>query len=116
MRTVKDIFADNLTALMESDVNLDTPAKVAAKAKWPRGKKAGECVSARNVDYAKKKGATLPSPTLDFIEAIAKLFNVEPWELITDPGESRKRLIDRLMRGNGAANDETDEPRPRARK
>lgn len=99
VRNAKDILAANLRALMDATPALDTPAKLAAAAKWPRGAKAGEHVSPRMILYALTPGRMVPSPTLDLVEAVATALGVQPWELITDPGEARRQLLDRLLRG-----------------
>lgn len=38
------------------------------------------------------------APTLDSLQAIAKAFGVQPWELLLDEHASDKYIVDRLLR------------------
>lgn len=100
VRSLKEIFADNLAFVMNSKPSLSTSGKLSTRAKWPRGKKAGEPISARMIDYAMdKRMVDAPSPTLDFVEGVARALGVQPWELLTDGPEIRREIIDRALSG-----------------
>lgn len=97
MRSVKEILAENLRRAMDARPDVDTPAKLAKRATWPRGSKAGDHISARQVGYALDARKTAPAPTIDFLEAVARALQMQPWELITDNSQTRREILDRIL-------------------
>jgi hypothetical protein len=75
--------AANLAALLEF-YGWDGK-QLAAKARWPRGKKKGTRVSARAVQYLLAVGSDKPSPAIDLVEAVAIACKVPAWLLLA-PG------------------------------
>ena len=62
-------------------------------------------VSARTVGYMREGTG---NPTIANIEAVARLFKLEAWELLIDHAEARKRLMARIF-DESAAPDQTVE-------
>jgi transcriptional regulator with XRE-family HTH domain len=56
------------------------------------GRAAG--ISARNVGYMLQKTG---NPTLKSIQAVAKVFGLDAWELLIDSGTARDRLMSRFF-------------------
>ena len=96
---IKEVFARNLLAAMRQSSDMRTPGELAKRARWPRGNKAGEPISARQIGYAMDTRKDSPSPTLDLVQGVAKALGVQPWELFTDSAESRREILDRLVSG-----------------
>lgn len=96
---IKDIFARNLKQAMEKTTDLQTPGELSKRARWPRGKKAGDLISPRQIGYALDRRKEAPSPTLDFVQAVSKALGLQPWELLLDSAESRREILDKLMSG-----------------
>ena len=88
--TARRLLADNIERLMALPENSEknSPAKLARVARWPAGKKKGEPVSERQIRYALDTREDVlppvPSPTLDFIVAIANAFGVPSWQMLSD--------------------------------
>lgn len=78
-------FADNLTRLMQSsNGQLDSNKKIAAKARGKDGKK----LSYKTVERLLADAGN--EPKLDTVEAIAKVFGLEAWQMLIpglQPGE-----------------------------
>lgn len=77
-------FADNVTRLMSSSKDLGSTKKLAEKARDKNGKK----LSYKTVERI--LGNAGNEPTLDTVEAIAKAFGVEAWQMLIpglQPGE-----------------------------
>ncbi len=77
----RKILADNVAELMRATPELNSHAKVAAKATmWAiKSRKIGARTIGHLLDY--ERG---PQPQLDTIVAVAKAFKVEPWMLLRD--------------------------------
>jgi hypothetical protein len=108
VRTLKDILAENLTAAMDATKgrsnDLSSAPKLAKKAVWQRGKRRGKKVSARQISYAQKRdsASAVPAeqgvgPSIDFVEAVARALGVQPWELILDPAQSKREIMDDIL-------------------
>lgn len=73
---------------MSEHEDKSTPSRLAKIARWPAGRKAGELVSERQIRYAldtrEDVDPPTPSPTLDFIVAMANAFEVPAWQLLAD--------------------------------
>lgn len=77
---LKGVFARNIGALLDHH-EMDGKA-LAAKARWPRGKKKGTKLSPRAVQYALSPDPDAPSTTLDLVEALAASLRLPSWALL----------------------------------
>ena len=82
---------------MDATVDMDTPAKLAAKATYLRGPKRGKRPSPRAIQYALARGPDVVAPTLDLVEALAEALGRRPWELVTDTAAERRVIVERLV-------------------
>jgi len=102
MLDAREIFAANLKSLMASNSKFSTPKKLAAHCYWLRSKKEGEKVSPRQILYALDTrddvDPPLPSPTVDFVDAVAATFGLEAWLLLV-PSLNPLSPPDLLTRG-----------------
>jgi hypothetical protein len=70
---------------------------------WTHGKRKGLPISSRTLKYVFDTREDSPSPSLDIIVAIAAALDCEPWELLVDAEETRRHILDQVMRGHDFA-------------
>jgi transcriptional regulator with XRE-family HTH domain len=62
-------------------------------------------VSARTIGHMREGKK---NPTLANIEAVARLFKLEAWELLIDHGEARRRILERLLAQPGVSDEKME--------
>lgn len=88
-KSAREIVANNLRSLMKATPDLNTQDKVA--------KKAG--IQQRTVGYLLDPATTdMKSPKLDTVEAVARVFGLEPWILLVEPETFGEQMAKNLQR------------------
>ena len=95
---LRKVVAHNLRRLMEATPGLDTQEAVARKA-----------VIAQS--HVSKILRCQANATLDLVAALARAFNVLPWELLANTEATRKAALERML--YGPAQDEPHRELPR---
>jgi transcriptional regulator with XRE-family HTH domain len=86
-KTPKDVLAERVTSLMKRRGVNDEQVS--------RG--TGGAVSARTVLYMRQPD--VGNPTIDSLIAVAEYFGIAVWELLFDPEQDTRKLIDRGLKG-----------------
>lgn len=84
---LRRVFKANLERLMAANPSLDSGHKLEAKSG------VGKSSIARWLE-----NPPASAPTLDSLQAIARAFGVQAWELLVDENATDKYLVDRLLR------------------
>ncbi len=104
--TARELLAEQVKKLMEARPTLSSPRLLAKAAHWPAGKKKGKPVSERQIRYLLDTSDDAPSPTLDLIVAVAKAFDVAPWQLLVDDKQLRIWAVGKLFSESEVVGDE----------
>lgn len=89
--TSKEILRKTLRAMMRTSEKYRDRKSLAGAAG----------ISARAVGYMLQKDAG--NPTLAHIEAVARVFKLEAWELLIDHAETKRRLITKILSAEAAS-------------
>src|SRR5690349_14818254 len=82
-KTAKKVLAERLTALQQKNGVNDEQVSIGT----------GRLLSARSVGYMKQPD--VGNPTLDNLIAVADYFGIAVWELLFDPDQDTKKIIER---------------------
>lgn len=99
--SARDLLAANVSELMRTHPDKASPAKLAKRCFWPATagpKRRGKRLSERYVRYVVNPVAEANhSPSLDVIEAIAKAFDLEAWQLLVNEKHLRLWMMGKLF-------------------
>lgn len=108
--TARELLAANVDELMRAHPDLDTPRKLALRAKWPPSagpKRRGKPLSERYIRYVLNPTVDAQhSPSLDVITAIAEAFKTEPWRLLVNEKTLRLWALGKLFSNDQAVTDQ----------
>lgn len=100
MMSLRSLLRRNLEDRMARDPDVDSPARLARRCRWPRGRKKGQPIAPRTIGYIFEESEDSPSPSLDVVEAIATALSIKPWELIMDLQTEREDMIGKIFAGD----------------
>jgi transcriptional regulator with XRE-family HTH domain len=86
-KTPKQVLAERLASLMSKRGVNDEQVSLGT----------GRAVSPRTVGYMKQPG--VGNPTLDNLTAVADYFGIAVWELLFDPEQDTKKILERGLKG-----------------
>lgn len=97
MVSLRSLLRRNIESRMRVSPDVDSPARLARRCRWPRGRKKGQVIGARTIGYIFEDREDSPSPSVDLVEAIATALGVKPWELMIDIQMERDDMLGKIF-------------------